>query len=94
MWCRRGHFHKDCLEKIKENSTLQCCNCTLTEVEKCHPLNYHGCSHAKDEFFCRTAEQASMKKNPTVRVFSSRYVTLTLSFITAVYGDPQQGRTE
>jgi hypothetical protein len=35
-----GHPHRECLEKTNAESTLSCCNCTLVEGKKSHPVSY------------------------------------------------------
>jgi hypothetical protein len=47
LWCGGDHFHKECPDAEKENSTPNCCNCSLKEGERFHPSNYRGCSRAK-----------------------------------------------
>jgi hypothetical protein len=93
MWCRGGYFHKDCLEKAKENSTVRWRNSTLTEEEKSHLPNYCGCSQAKEKSFRRSAERAPSTKTPIRRAFSFRYSTPTHPFAVAVRRYSHQGIT-
>jgi hypothetical protein len=49
FWCSRGHLHRECPEKTNTESMLSCCNWTLVEGQKPHPVSYRGCSHSKEE---------------------------------------------
>jgi hypothetical protein len=88
MWCGGGHLHKDCPEKINEESTPACCNCTLADGEKPHPSNYRGCSHAREEVRRRRAQRAP--KNTTGRVFSSNHTKPGVSFAAALRNSDDQ----
>jgi hypothetical protein len=87
LWCGRGHLHKDCLEKEIENSSPSCCNCKLKDGERPHPSTYRGCSHAKEEMLRRKPQKP--QKEPTGRIFSSRYIVPGQSFAAALRGIPQ-----
>jgi hypothetical protein len=43
------HLHRECPEKTNTESTPRCCNCSLVEREKPHPVSFRICSHAKEE---------------------------------------------
>jgi len=89
LWCGRGHLHKECPEKQKEDSSPRCCNCTLKDGEQPHPSSYRGCSHAKEEI-SRRRSQNSSNKGQTGRLFSSKHVVPGQSFAAALRGDTQQ----
>jgi hypothetical protein len=89
LWCGRGHLHKECPEKQNEQSSPNCCNCTLKDGEQPHPSTYRGCSHAKEEMLRRKTQKAS-NKGPTGRLFSSNYVVAGQSFAAALSGNSQQ----
>jgi hypothetical protein len=84
LWCGGGHLHKDCPEKGNTASTPTCCNCRLAEGEKSHPANYHGCKHAKEEL--RKKKPQGTPKTTSGGMFSSKPVTLHLSFAAALLG--------
>jgi hypothetical protein len=88
-WCGGGHLHKDCPEAEKENSTPNCCNCSLQEGEQPYPSSYRGFSHAKEKLL-RRKNQSSLNKGAPGRTLSSNYVTPGQSFAAALRRNPGQ----
>jgi hypothetical protein len=88
LWRGGGHLKKECPEKTNENSTPNCCNCTLTDGEKPHLSIYRGCSHAKDEMQRRKKFKAT-EQGPFGRTFFSKYTPPDKSFATALTGYAQ-----
>jgi hypothetical protein len=49
LWCGGGQRHRECPEKLNNQSIPSCCNCKLKDGDSSHKANYRGCSHTKEE---------------------------------------------
>jgi hypothetical protein len=79
-------MHSKCPEETNTESMPSCCNCTLVEGQKSHPVSYWGCSHAKGELQ-RTGQWA--QKGSSGKTLFSKFSSPEQPYAAAVRQETQ-----